>query len=700
MALAILEPLGERGADLLFRIDTGTNPYHQLKIGRKVRARHGIDWVDDVYFSTTVATNPAAGELLDSSTVVRVPTDRIESGRAYAQLYTFKSRTGRSPAYSDVVLVGTGPAGLLQDPELLEMSTTASVSGFAPVRRVPCRTGTEVLAHQASVGDLLGQLVRLAAPAVLDLLRGTSASAPATPGGSVPPAAASTILDAVLRALTGGAPVVPVSTPHSIDNRFSRPFVFGVDDALLASLVGPLVQVLPQLANAANQRRVQLRQADNKLIGDILSDIERRRLLEQVLAAQPAPSEGGESPDLTELLRLLQQVAPPSSPSPAPAPSGTAVAAPAAPAPVAAAAPVPPAAPAAPAPPPATVSRPASVVAADAAVLSRRAVVSFVTAPPVPWLGGEAVLYARYAPLRLRLRLDVGPPVPTRPLPKALATLTLKHAADESVLFSRTYRLRDVVPNTELALDVAPDDLTHVPAGARVVAVVEVRWPSAKSGAAPVKALGSTDLTFVDRWFVKEQGAIATQERELTDLQQYRAFWNKVWESPVLDAATGGPKRLLWKLDVTAKYSILLTADHDSNGVMETKVLRGTNELDTVSDRTDGRMKAGIELSIAELNKLLPLWNGETPLSADRLAAINLPAFARDNATEAVHRLRLEGKARQRGMVWVGPVLGLVDLTLGSASAIDDSGQVTAVAEEKVRFPLPVAARVIGVRSE
>jgi len=71
--------------------------------------------------------------------------------------------------------------------------------------------------------------------------------------------------------------------------QFSRPFIFGIDDALLGAMIGPIVQALPQLMNSANQKRVQMKQADNKLMSDIISDINRRRLLEQLVQAQPAP---------------------------------------------------------------------------------------------------------------------------------------------------------------------------------------------------------------------------------------------------------------------------------------------------------------------------------------------------------------------------------------------------------------------------
>ena len=107
-------------------------------------------------------------------------------------------------------------------------------------------------------------------------------------------------------------------------------------------------------------------------------------------------------------------------------------------------------------------------------------------------------------------------------------------------------------------------------------------------------------------------------------MDRYRAFWNKVWESPVLDAAAGGQRKLLWGLDATLKYSVLVVGDHESNGVMETRVLIAGRRGHRGRERIEGRMKAGIELSLDELNKLAPLWEA----GAARCAATRAPASA------------------------------------------------------------------------
>jgi hypothetical protein len=81
------------------------------------------------------------------------------------------------------------------------------------------------------------------------------------------------------------------------------------------------------------------------------------------------------------------------------------------------------------------------------------------------------------------------------------------------------------------------------------------------------------------------------------------------------------------------------------------------------------------------------------------LDALNTDAFGRTAAGEFVTNLRLKGKARDRGMVWVVPILKLFSIQISSVAAIDDTGQVVSVNNEDVLFPLPISARIIGLKS-
>src|SRR5262245_7524818 len=111
MALAILDQPDESEASLSFCIDTGTNPFSQLKIGRSIRGNGGFDWVDDVYVATPLVARHGPNDLLDTARRLTIPLARLERGRAYAQLFSFRDASHRAPAFSPVVgfaVVGEG----------------------------------------------------------------------------------------------------------------------------------------------------------------------------------------------------------------------------------------------------------------------------------------------------------------------------------------------------------------------------------------------------------------------------------------------------------------------------------------------------------------------------------------------------------------------------------------------------------------
>jgi hypothetical protein len=325
--------------------------------------------------------------------------------------------------------------------------------------------------------------------------------------------------------------------------------------------------------------------------------------------------------------------------------------------------------------------------------------VSFSAAPPITWNGSSRVAYMRDQAIQLKAQLTVAEPAPKTPLPKAIVTFTVKDADD--IVFQKAFKQKNVAANSEMTFALAAEETQRIPANKPLTLFAEVRWLSAKTGK-EYKALGSEDIVFVGKYSLKEQGASVSEEQELTDMTRFRAFWNKVWEAPSLTGAgrSNGDRKFLWELNVDAKYTVMLSATHNANGLMDTRFLAARPDPDSLSVRTEGRMKGGIELSIAELNKLLPLWNGGTPLNPEQLEALQTEDFARRNATEFIHHFKLKGKAADRGMVWVIPTFKLFEMVFAVASHVDEAGQISAFTEEKARFPLPVCARVIGLKSK
>jgi hypothetical protein len=259
-------------------------------------------------------------------------------------------------------------------------------------------------------------------------------------------------------------------------------------------------------------------------------------------------------------------------------------------------------------------------------------------------------------------------------------------------------RLTNVAANTEQSITATQADLAKLPANRPIAVIAELRWPV---GGGAHCATGATDIVFVDKYFVRERGNPTGDEHELTDMSRYRPFWNKIWEAPALDAVNraGGRPKSLWELDVNTRYVVLLSPREQANGLIETRLSAAPPDPDAIRLLTSGRLKGGIELSFDEVNKLAELFGGQA-LDPDRLAALRSHAVAHAESGEFIASIKLKGRANERGMVWVVPVFRLAEFTLSAVQKTDDSGQVVSLADETVRYPVPVAARVLGLRSQ
>jgi hypothetical protein len=704
MALAILDLVDADETQVTFRIDTGTNTQYQLQVGSDMHQEAGAELLDDVYYTAPARQVEGGAGFFATSREVSVPLASIERGRSFAQLVTSKTG-GKAHARSRVVRLSG--AALLQS-QSIASSLSVGFSGarvmsplqaYRPARQVAHRG--VALSRQASLESLLGEIVKIASPIVLNLLKDLPTAVPGTAASSsgANQAAAGGLpietLVAILRSLIGsGAPpgaVVPSvakSLTGSGGNRFSpgsgasfvKPFIFGIDDALIASLVGPVLQALPQLMNAANQKRLDLKKSDNALMGGILSDINKRLMMEQLADAQRAAQAQGPAAPITD--EQLQALAALVGQLPAQSPTAGGAAA------------------------PATsmlpLARPKTLSAeAPPPDLSAKALLAFDFATRVEWNGAPEPVFDRTKPLTLKPRFTVIEPAPKAPLPKAILKVAVYDPANPATRYEKTLKLKDVLANSTMECRFDAGELAHLPPNCLLSVVGELRWKGARSGR-ETRALGSCEIVLVDRYFIKSRGAETSTERELKDMEKFRPFWNKVWEAPVLDGLRGGSDKpkYVWELNVNARYTTLLTGGHDANGVMETKLLTEADDPGRPTLSVHGRMKAGMELSLTELNKLTALWDGVPTLEAPKLDALRARSFLDDAAREFKYNFKLKGRAGQAGLIWVVPVFKLFGLTLSSVVAADDTGQVSATTEEDVQFPLPTSARLIGLKSD
>lgn len=696
-------------------LDTGTSTHFRIHLGKEVRRDEGFTLLDGPYWSSPLQVNPAAGRHVDTTTRVVLDPALVTEPHTLIQLESCRGADGHGSAYSMPVPVpgpGSGPTSL--PPELprrrtmtphtpprlagtmsVPTSSARTLSAAAP-RTGPVRSAAEVFSRPASIGDLISRVVQAAAPLVLSLLNQNS------PASSDPSATLLTsVLRSVLSALAGtpaaagsttpaapapaGIPVPvtvpppPVAAAQSASvvelNRFvpyARPMIFGIDDALigvlagpiLSNVAGPLIQLLPQLMNSANQTKLARAALTNQQVSDLLSQVDRTMLLQQLISAQTMPGSPQLAPgDLAALAALLQ-----TSPT-VRAPVGTA--APATPAAV----------------PTPAVARTQSLSTAPTPIASR-AVLSMVTGPAITVLGAPRVAFTRTQPPTFTFRLDVGTSGPSTSLPRAILDVCVREPGGAHELLRRSQRITDLAPGTAIQVPLTAQESSALPADTDLEVMACLRWRGARGTfqatcLAPVMVLSPVQ--------VKERGNIVGPPVELTDMSRFRGFWNKVWSS-----SSPGP---LWALDLTLRYSVVTTTGDRGNGLMQARLQARPGSDDGLRITTSGRLRSGLEVSIAELDKLLPLWPGEGQLAADDLAALAAPGWLAAQGGDATTTVKMEGLRGTTGQLWVVPVPRLRAFTLAQAADVDPSGQVLSTRDHVVHFPVVESMRLLGLTS-
>ncbi|UPK68712.1 hypothetical protein [Chitinophaga filiformis] len=690
MALAILQWESADSQHYRFTIDIGTNTWYRFKIGRQIIERAGIKWVDGISKVTPFQQKKKLTFLGDSQEEIRIPKNYFDGEHCYIQLLSAKDRNGTSPAVSNVIRV---PAGLqhvntgrfnISSSASIDMQTTA----FNPIRNISHEQ--QYLSQQASIEDILGSLVRAVLPVAINMLTPQAGAGNNTPasGGNIssqqPANMLTGLLGAIMRAvapaISGLSGQQSVSTAQSQDNRFcagicadsntsteanqfSKPFVFGIDDALLASLAGPLiqqgVQLLPQLINAANQHKLQTLQANNQLMTTLAGDVQRRLMLQQLLQnQQPGAAPNVDPAALAQLIAQLQNAQPAAAPAAAPANVATAH----------------------------------SLMQNNTAyTLSNGVILTFESLKLSAYNGKQLPLLQQADKLLFKLKLNVGQ-APKNPLPKAIYTFYFKDPVSRQLLLEKTFKKKDIQANTNVDFEFMKSELLSLPLYKDLEIFAEVRWRT--SSGKEYKAIGNTPAVFVQNYFVQQQGNAVSSEKELTDMKVYRSFWNKIWQSPSL-----GKSKSLWELNVDTRYTVSLSAEHTANGITGTKLAVDAKDKESLTDTTSGKMKAGIELSISELNKLLDGWDGNKPLDDEQLAAIKNTGFAKSNLSEMIYNIKMKGRTYEQGMVWAVPVFKLFEITLGKVDSLTPDGYVNEISSTKVKFPLPVSVRILGIKS-
>src|SRR5689334_22526143 len=105
MALALIDFIEFDKNHALFSIDTGTNDYYKLKLGKSKTENSGVQWLDDIIHASALKKSNSSSNILNTRKEISLPNLLFNQNGILVQLFSFKSEKGKSPAFSKIISV-------------------------------------------------------------------------------------------------------------------------------------------------------------------------------------------------------------------------------------------------------------------------------------------------------------------------------------------------------------------------------------------------------------------------------------------------------------------------------------------------------------------------------------------------------------------------------------------------------------------
>jgi hypothetical protein len=271
-----------------------------------------------------------------------------------------------------------------------------------------------------------------------------------------------------------------------------------------------------------------------------------------------------------------------------------------------------------------------------------------------------------------------------------LLQLQIKDAETLKVLRQKRFKPGPVTDSGPLAVtaEFTADECAALAPGKDYFVSLTLLWKT--KGKATVGATMQTRIQLVgaaifDR--IDSDGAII----DLDDPVRYRDYWHRFWAGRFKDHAKRYTVEVLYYLTTAPEGQAV-------NARLETVTRLSPREGSLHS--VTGRLKSGMELAPAQLNRLLPLLDPRAePLAGDDLAALSHSDFARRFNQAARREITFRGGAGESFALWAYPAMRLATLVLAVPAGIDANGQVIELNEKHLRLPVPAALHLLGTRS-
>jgi hypothetical protein len=295
------------------------------------------------------------------------------------------------------------------------------------------------------------------------------------------------------------------------------------------------------------------------------------------------------------------------------------------------------------------------------------------------------------------LAIDVAAELPALPdgtapaLREPVLELIVKDKQTLQPLLVTQHRMPDIAASGPLGetARASSGEIARLTPGRDYIAAVSLVW-RAKSGelrgATMASELQIAPAMVFDR--AEEAGDIVA----LNDPLRFRDYWHRVWAGRFSDDMRR------FEVEASYRYAAAVVGS-ETNARFETEFRIQPRPQSAATH--EGRLKSGYALSVRALNRLLPLIApGQEPLAEEALAALEGADFAERLSLGARKPIAMRGIPGSAFTVWAYPAMRLARLVLQRPAAIGPGGNVTALAEETVTFPLPAVLNLVGTRNQ
>lgn len=751
MALAFLKYVERSDGYHVFEADIGTNTFYQYKTGRTKRKQRGLEVVDEVSHQSALIKAPVTNKNdFNTGFTFRIPESAIDRDNRLIQLFSFRTQNQVSPAISEVITVLPSMSDLDGDYKLPKMMTLTHTNGHAsavPTEHAQCNIKENKVSEAMFFNAILGALPNLLAnalPMISKVIPGLQKALPVAekilpivakviptdvqPGKegldqifkNISPETLKAIMEVVQglnakndNSAANGKAEAKSLARHSHD--------FSINPATLMQLAPLLEKILsPETIKAIGDNPVQLFKAisdsavkfqkmgldqpekvrtvlngsnlDKTVQAMALRSSARMnryseaKIAPALLAALPALMPVLEkvlSPDMIKAVgeqpvKLFNAIAEaglkhtkqelehlekinPGVDDPA---FDMLVAS-------------------------MSIKRSTGIKAR----FSNAYAIEFTDVKMIPIGGKEKVVYDRRQKIHIPVKItspDINAP---KQIPKAIFQLIIQDGLSMHMLLEKKFKLKDITVGSQVAgIVLDSDELKSLPLNRDLKLELSFHW---KKGETTLGTFRNHYIRLSDGYLYQRSGKTVKQHFALNDVSRFRNYWHKVWE--------GGPETHdRWKIDFECKYYYTLNDRDSSIKKLETKRKivsdSGVGHDNDYRRKISGKLKSGMEVSLAAYNELLSL-HQLAPLSAIQLSAFFGQEFIKESATAARVSVDFKGKRGDTAALWTYPEGNIQSHILSKVTTVDPSGMITAAQEEEVFFPRFSTVHFIGTKS-